>query len=134
MTGIKQQLVEAEAALATLDEALGYAERSAIERDSALLRLVYTFWVIYKACRHFLAESEGVEAGSPDDAIRAARRLGWLSAEDSEAAIAAGRDRELAFEAYRAGIADQIVSRLSSHAAVLRRWLDALQEHAIKDA
>jgi hypothetical protein len=93
---------------------------------------MYTFWVIYEASRHLLAEREAITVGTPDDAIRTVRRLGWLSVEDSEAAIAAGHDRELAFQ-YRPGIHDEIASRLPSHAALLRRWLDALKARAASD-
>jgi hypothetical protein len=130
--GIAKLLSDAEAALATLDEALGSAQRSAIERDSAILRLVYTFGVVYEACRGLLAERWGVKADNPDAAIRAARRTRWLSTEDAEAAIAAGRDRERAFQ-YRPGLHDEVAGRLASHAAVLHRWLDALKERAASD-
>jgi len=130
LAGIAERLAEAEAALATLDEAVARAFASLIERESAILRLIYTFAAVGKACTHLLAEHEGIETGSLNAAIRAARRLGWLSDEDAEAAIAAGRDRDLAFQMYRAGIGEEIAERLAGHAAVLRRWLDALQERA----
>jgi hypothetical protein len=42
----------------------------------------------------------------------------------------AGRDRDLAFQMYRAGIGDEIAARLAGHAALLRRWLDAMQKRA----
>lgn len=62
----------------------------------------------------------------PDEAIRASTPLGWLSAEDAEGALAAKRDRELAFR-YQPEIHKEIASRLPLHAAVLRRWLDAIK-------
>ncbi len=43
MAGLETRLAEAEAALATLDEAVGREPRSLMERDSAILRLIYTF-------------------------------------------------------------------------------------------
>jgi hypothetical protein len=120
------RISNAEAALATLEEVVPRASNSVIERDSAILRLVYTFAVVRKACQNLLAQSEGIEA-SPGRVIGTARRLGWLSDED---AAAAGRDRALAFQTYRVGVGDEIASRLTSHAGVLRRWLDALKERA----
>jgi hypothetical protein len=123
-------LSEAEAALVTFEQAVSGTSNSVIERDSAILRLIYTFAVIWKACGHLLAEREGIEARSANAVVRAARGVGWLSEEDADAAIAAGRDRDLAFQMYRAGIGEQIEQRLAGHAAVLRRWLDALQERA----
>jgi hypothetical protein len=106
------RISNAEAALATLEEVVPRASNSVIERDSAILRLVYTFAVVRKACQNLLAQSEGIEA-SPGRVIGTARRLGWLSDEDAEAAAAAGRDRALAFQTYRVGVGgERHVTRL----------------------
>jgi uncharacterized protein YutE (UPF0331/DUF86 family) len=133
MAGVARRLAEAEAALATLDEVAARASNSLIERDSAILRLIYTFEAVWKACQHLLAEREGVEVGSPNVTIRAARRLGWLSDEDAEAAMRVARDRNLAVHMYRGQIGEEIADRLAGHAAVLRRWLDTLSEQAAGD-
>src|SRR5579862_2022276 len=130
MTGTATRFGEAEAALVTLEQAILRAPNSLVERDGAIFRLIYTFAAVCKACQRLLAEREHIKARTPDAAIRGAMRLGWLSGEDAEAAIAAGRDREFAFQMYRAGIGDEIAKRLPSHATVLRRWLDALQQRA----
>jgi len=58
MAGVARRLVEAEAALATLDEAVGKTPRSLAERDGAILRLIYTFKAVRKACQHLLAERD----------------------------------------------------------------------------
>lgn len=134
MAGVERRLAEAEAALATLDEAVVRASDSLIERDSAILRLIYTFEAIWKACQHLLAEREGIEVASPNGAIRAARRLGWLSDADADAAIKIGRDRNLAVHMYRGQIGEEIATRLASHAAVLHRWLAVLCERAADGA
>jgi hypothetical protein len=130
MAGLATRLAEAEAALATLDEAAGEAERSLIERDGAILRLIYTFEAIWKACPELLAERENVEVASPNATIRAARRLGWLSDEDAQAAMRVGRDRNLEVRMYRDRIGEEIAEHLAAHAAVLRRWLEPLQREA----
>lgn len=133
MAGLDRRLAEAQAALTSFDEVLPAAERSLVERDSAILRLIYTFEAVWKACQQLLAEREGIEVSSPNATIRAARRLGWLSDEDAEAAIGLGRDRNLAVHMYRGEIGAQIAQRLASHAALLRRWLGALQQTAAGD-
>ena len=129
MAGLVRRLAEAGAALATLDEAVAKASGSLMERDSAILRLIYTFEAVWKACQEALAEREDIEVASPNTAIRAARRLGWLS-DDDEAAMKIGRDRNLAVHMYRGEIGAQIEERLAGHTAVLRRWLEALQRSA----
>jgi uncharacterized protein YutE (UPF0331/DUF86 family) len=130
VAGLATRLAEAEAALATLDEVVGNAKRSLLERDGAILRLIYTFEAVWKACQHLLAERENVEVASPNTAIRAARRLGWLSDEDAQAAIRVGRDRNLVVHMYRGEIGQEIAEQLAAHAAVLRRWLETLQHEA----
>ena len=127
MARLATRLAEAEAALSTLDEAISTEPRSLMERDSAILRLIYTFEAVWKACQQLLADKEDIEVASPNTAIRAARRLGWLSDEDAESAMKVGRDRNLAVHMYRGAIGADIGERLAGHAAVLRRWLKALQ-------
>ena len=128
MAGLERRIAEAEAALATLDEVVDRVERSLVERDSAILRLIYSFEAVWKACQQLLGERENVEVASPNAAIRAARRLGWLSDEDAQAVMAVGRDRNLAVHMYRGDLGAEIAAGLATHAAVLRRWLTALQQ------
>jgi uncharacterized protein YutE (UPF0331/DUF86 family) len=130
VAGLETRLAEAEAALATLDEAVAREPRSLMERDSAILRLIYTFEAVWKACQQLLAEREDIEVASPNTTIRAARRLGWLSDEDAEAAMKINRDRNLAVHMYRGRIGAEIDERLRVHAALLRRWLGALRRLA----
>jgi uncharacterized protein YutE (UPF0331/DUF86 family) len=130
VAGLERRIAEAEAALATLDEAVGKQPRSLMERDSAILRLIYTFEAVWKAYQQLLAEREDTEVASPNTTIRAARRLGWLSDEEAETAMKIGRDRNLAVHMYRGEIGVEIEARLAGHAALLRRWLEALKRHA----
>lgn len=127
---IEHRLAEAEAALATLEEVVASAGRSLIERHGAILRLIYTFEAEWKACQQPLAAREGIEVGSPNGTIRAARRLGWLSDEDAQAAIAIGRDRYLAAHMYRGRIGEEIRERLAAHVVLLRCWLAVLRRQA----
>jgi uncharacterized protein YutE (UPF0331/DUF86 family) len=104
--------------------------RSLVERDSAVLRLVYTYEAVWKACQKLLASFENISAGSPNAMIRAARGLGWLSDDDAQAAIELGEERNLAVHMYREHVGEQIEQHLAAHAALLRRWLDALRQRA----
>ena len=133
MERLKRRIAEAAAALATLDEAVAKSDRSTMERDAAVLRLIYTFEAIWKACQKLLAERENVSAGSPNAAIRAACRLAWLSDADARAAIDLGKERNLAVQMYRGEVGEVIEQHLAAHAALLHRWLDALQEQAASD-
>ncbi len=133
MERIDRRIAEAVAALATLDELVGKPDRSLAERDAAVLRLIYTFEAIWKACQKLLAARESISAGSPNAAIRAACQLGWLSDSDARAAIELGKERNLAVHMYRAKIGEEIEQHLARHAALLRRWLDALKERAASD-
>ncbi len=114
----------------TLEEAIARTAHSVLERDGAILRLIYTFEALWKASQQLLAESEGVNVASPNAAIRAARRVGWLSDEDARAAFDIGSDRNLAVHMYRGEIGAEIARRLAAHADLLRRWLAALQARA----
>jgi uncharacterized protein YutE (UPF0331/DUF86 family) len=133
VAGVVRRLAEAEAALATFDEAVARASDSLIERDSAILRLIYTFEAVWKACQHLLAERENIEVASPNGTIRAARRLGWISDEDARAATQIAQDRNLAVHMDRGQLGEEIEERLAGHAGVLHRWLDALQQRAASD-
>jgi uncharacterized protein YutE (UPF0331/DUF86 family) len=131
VAGLEVRLAEAEAALATLDEVIRNVQRSLVERDGAILRLIYTFEAVWKACQQLLAEREGIDVASPNATIRAARRLGWLSDEDAQGAIRVGRDRNLAVHMYRGQIGAEIAEHLAAHAALLHRWLAALHARAV---
>jgi uncharacterized protein YutE (UPF0331/DUF86 family) len=131
VAGLARRLAEADEALATLDEVVDKAERSIVERDGAILRLIYSFEAVWKACQQLLAEREGVEVASLNTAIRTARRLGWLSDEDAQAAIAVGRDRNLAVHMYRGAIGMEIARHLAAHAGLLHRWLAVVQRQAV---
>jgi uncharacterized protein YutE (UPF0331/DUF86 family) len=130
MERLERRLREADAALATLEELAFKPDLSLVERDSAVLRLVYTFEAVWKACQKLLATLENVSAASPNATIRAARSLSWLTDEDARAAIKLGEERNLAVHMYREQVAEQIAEHLTIHTALLRRWLEALKRVA----
>ena len=93
MARLDQRLAEAAAALTSLEELVGNTQLSLAERDGAILRLVYTFEAVWKASMVLLEASEGITVASPNATIRAARRVGWLSDPDAEAALRLAQDR-----------------------------------------
>jgi hypothetical protein len=130
VAAVESRITEAAAALATLEDAMRKSDRSLLERDGSILRLIYTFEAVWKASQQLLATSEGIAVASPNATIRAVRRLGWLSDEDAQAALFIADDRNLAVHMYRGEIAEDIERRLDAHTALLRRWLAALQARA----
>src|SRR5437763_10781575 len=132
MERLERRLSEAAAALAKLDELAGISKRSLVERDSAVLRLIFTYEAVWKTCQKLLAALENLSAASPNTTIRAARSLGWLSDEDARAAIKLGEERNLAVHMDRDEVGQQIEEHLAAHAALLHRWLDALRQRAGK--
>jgi Nucleotidyltransferase substrate binding protein like len=128
VAGVDDRIAEAEAALVTLDEAIGKSTSSLLERDGAILSLIYTFEAVWKASQQLLAEHEGITVASPNATIRAARRVGWLSDEDARAAFDIANDRNAAVHMYRGEIGAEIERHLAGHAALLRRWLVPLQQ------
>ena len=130
MERLDRRLSEAAAALARLDELAGKNERSLVERDSAVLRLIFTYEAVWKACQKLLTTFENISAASPNATIRAARNLGWLSDEDARAAIKLGEERNLAVHMYRDQVGEEIEKHLAAHAALLHRWLGALHQRA----
>src|SRR5271155_134995 len=132
MERLDRRLAEAAAALATLDELAGKSERTLVERDGAVLRLIYSFEAVWKTCQKVLAALENVGAASPNATIRAARALGWLSDEDAQAAIKLGEERKLAVHMYRNQGGQQIERHLAAHAALLRRWLNAYRSALLR--
>lgn len=130
MERLDRRLSEAAAALARLDELARKNERSMVERDSAVLRLIFSFEAVWKTCQKLLATLENISAGSPNATIRAARNLGWLSDEDARAAMQLGKERNLAVHMYRDQVGEEIEKHLAAHAVLLHRWLDALCQRA----
>ncbi len=59
---------------------------------------------------------------------RSARHDGWLSDEDARDALNITGVRNLAVHMYRDQIGKEIEENLTTHAALLRRWLAALQD------
>jgi nucleotidyltransferase substrate binding protein (TIGR01987 family) len=124
---LSERLAESDAALASLHELVRRPSRSVVERDAAIMRFTYTFEAIWKTAQRYLYEHEGVDVGSPKQAIRASRRIGLVSDEQAEAALRMADDRNLVVHLYREAVARDLDSRLHAHAATLAAWLAAMK-------
>jgi nucleotidyltransferase substrate binding protein (TIGR01987 family) len=127
---LSERLADAERAVASLADLASLAERSTVERDAAIMRFAYTFEATWKAAQETLRVREGVDVGSPKQAIRASRRSGLLSDAEAEAALQMADDRNLVVHVYRETVAREIDSRLSRHAATLTAWIHAMRRVA----
>ena len=127
MERLSERLAEAEAALTSLDELAHHATRSVVERDAAIMRFTYTFEAVWKAAQRYLYEREGLDIGSPKQAIRASRRTGLLTDEQAASALTMADDRNLVVHVYREAIARDLDSRLAGHAVTLAAWVAAMR-------
>jgi len=124
---LSERLAEAETALASFNELVHRTDRSVVERDAAIMRFTYTFEAVWKTAQRYLYEHEGLDIGSPKQAIRASRRIGLVTDEQAEAALRMADDRNLVVHVYREAVARDLDSRLPAHAATLAAWLTAMR-------
>lgn len=127
MERLSERLAEAWTALASFNDLVHRADRSVVERDAAIMRFTYTFEAVWKTAQRYLYEHEGLDIGSPKQAIRASRRIGLVTDEQAEAALQMADDRNLVVHVYREAVARDLDSRLHAHAATLAAWLTAMR-------
>jgi nucleotidyltransferase substrate binding protein (TIGR01987 family) len=123
---LSQRIAEAGRALMSFEELAHQRERSVVERDAALMRFAYTFEAGWKAAQLYLYEHEGLEVGSPKQAVRASRRVGVLTDDQAESALKMVDDRNLVAHVYREAAAHDLETRLHLHAGTLADWLGAI--------
>ncbi|MEE9249728.1 MAG: nucleotidyltransferase substrate binding protein [Alphaproteobacteria bacterium] len=123
MERVNERLAIAEQALSTLQDLCRLSSPSAVERDAAIARFVYTFEAVWRAARRFLMVREGVDVGSPKACIRASRDAGLLSDAQTRTSLVMADDRNLTVHTYNEELAAAIFSRLPGHAEVLVAWL-----------
>ncbi len=127
MERLSERLTEAETALASFNELVHRTDRSVVERDAAIMRFTYTFEAVWKTAQRYLYEHEGLDIGSPKQAIRASRRIGLVTDEQAEAALRMADDRNLVVHVYREAVARDLDARLHAHSATLAAWLTAMR-------
>jgi nucleotidyltransferase substrate binding protein (TIGR01987 family) len=126
MERLTERMAIAQRALRTLSDLLR-EPRTPIVRDASIQRFEYTFEAVWKTVQMFLRDVESLEAGSPKSAIRASFRVGLLTEEEANTAFAMADDRNLTVHTYNESLAEQICLRLPDYAAVMSRWLSAME-------
>ncbi|WP_298614159.1 HI0074 family nucleotidyltransferase substrate-binding subunit [uncultured Thermosynechococcus sp.] len=133
MDRLRERLVVAQKALATLQE-LPLGERTdTIIRDAAIQRFEYTLEAVWKVAQLYLREREGLDIASPKGVIRACLAVGLLTPEEGRLALKMVDDRNLTVHTYNETLADAIFSRLAQHAMLMDRWLAALAAGGLED-
>ncbi|WP_315863414.1 MULTISPECIES: HI0074 family nucleotidyltransferase substrate-binding subunit [unclassified Thermosynechococcus] len=133
MDRLRERLVVAQRALATLQELPLGKRTDTIIRDAAIQRFEYTLEAIWKAAQLYLREREGLDIASPKGVIRACLAVGLLTPEEGRLALKMVDDRNLTVYTYNETLADAIFSRLAQHAMLMDRWLAALAAGGLED-
>lgn len=112
-----------DSALARLEDVLN-KPKDEYMRDSAIQRFEFTFELFWKALKAH-AETSGLRAPSPKDALRAAFELGLI--EDDPRWFRMLDDRNLTSHTYRESTAEAIRSRLPEHLELMKRARSLLE-------
>lgn len=111
-------------ALARLGDALAQP-KTEWTRDAAIQRFEFTCELAWRAVGRF-AKDEGIESGSPRQAIRAAFKLGWI--DDDALWLSMLNDRNRTSHTYHEKTAEQIYANLARYHAALSSLVRRLRE------
>lgn len=129
MDKVERKLDNARQALARLQEVLDRPVDDVV-RDSAILRFTLATETVWKAARSVIADRMGAErltSASPKAMVRESQIAGFLTEEQAEVAIEMMNDRNLTVHTYDEDKANELFSRLPSHAALIEAWISAMQ-------
>ena len=128
MERLRSRLTLARRTLARLSELCDRPAVDDVQRDAAIQRFEFCFEATWKAAQRFLSIREGIDAGSPKAAIRAAHETGLLAEQDARLALVMADDRNLTVHTYNEELAKRIFADLGRYAPLLGRWIDAMEE------
>ncbi|MFN3629131.1 MAG: nucleotidyltransferase substrate binding protein [Casimicrobiaceae bacterium] len=129
MADLRARLAVAQRAWASL-EALASEPFSTVVRDATIKRFEYAVETAWKAAQAVLDRRFGVMLASPKPIVRACLANGLLSEADARAALVMLDQRNLTAHTYNETLASEIFAAIDGHRALLRRWLDALDQAA----
>ena len=127
MDRLRSRLAMASRTRARLAELAGRTTVTDVERDAAIQRFEFSFEAAWKAAQLFLAAKEGIDAASPKSAIRHSLQVGLLSEDDARLALEMADDRNRTVHTYNEELAKRIFADLDRYAALLGRWIDAME-------
>ncbi len=121
----KQELKDA---VLRLEEAIAQPENDMI-RDSVIQRFEFSFELAWKTLQLFL-ERQGLEAGSPRQALKSAFAQGIISSEDeADVWLKMQEDRNLTTHTYNEDLAKAIYKRIATtYVERLRAISDSIQK------
>ncbi|MGA1857488.1 nucleotidyltransferase substrate binding protein [Azospirillum sp. 11R-A] len=129
METMNRKLDTAYQALTRLKEVLARPADDVV-RDSAILRFTLATETVWKAARSVIADQMGMErlnSASPKAMVRESQIAGFLTEEQTELALAMMNDRNLTVHTYDEEKAEDLFSRLPSHAALIESWISAMR-------
>jgi nucleotidyltransferase substrate binding protein (TIGR01987 family) len=85
---------------------------SALQADAVLQRFEFTFELLWKALRIYLAEMEGIEVSSPKGTLKAAFREGLIKSEEEQVFLKMLEDRNTSTHVYDQQEAGEIYVRI----------------------
>jgi nucleotidyltransferase substrate binding protein (TIGR01987 family) len=116
-------LADLDSALERLSEALA-APKTDLNRDASIQRFEFTFELFWKSLK-LEAESAGLRAFSPKDAIRAAFQIGLLA--DDPQPLEMLEDRNRTSHLYKAALAEEVYKRLPGYLSLMSRAAAAIR-------
>lgn len=112
-------------AIERLEEALRVPEDSPLAIDGTIQRFEFVIELFWKSLTRLLG-SEGIQAATPREAIKAAFRAGWI--DDESAWLEMLADRNATSHVYNEAQARSIYVRIRTHAPQLRNTYRLLAE------
>ncbi len=112
-------------ALETLQEILR-SEYSVIVRDASIQRFEYTFEAVWKFCKEYLKEKEGVVTTTPKMVFREIGGLGVLAEEEVVQALEMTDRRNETSHTYKEEVAKIIFESLPGYAQLMAELLQKL--------
>jgi nucleotidyltransferase substrate binding protein (TIGR01987 family) len=129
MERVAERLETARRALETLGAVLR-EPKNEITRDASIQRFQYTFEAVWKAAQISLKRLEGLDTASPKGAIRLGFQAGWLSEAQAHLAMQMVEDRNRTVHTYVEELAEEIYGRLPGYTALMKGWLESMEQRA----
>lgn len=104
---------------------MAIVQPNSIERDASIQRFKFTFEAVWKAAKQWLYDVEGLDVGSPKSVIRTFREIGLFDEETTVLALQMVNDRNLTVHTYNEAFANEIYSKLTLYAPLLKNWISA---------
>ncbi len=126
------KFVDAKKAFQTFKEIL-QQPFSIIIRDASIQRFEYTFEALWKFCKEYLKEKEGVVAATPKSVFRELFALGILSEEQAEKFLDMTDKRNETSHTYKEAVAEAIYKELYDYGFLIEQLLEKCENRIEKN-